>query len=307
MGSIKKLLSKKTLPSREVHHSRLFVDLAENIHIHHREYRTVFGLEEYFEYVDLVNRSTFEVRNYLLNNSEYVEGAYPTTIMVGGGRRQQLTYLKNSPEPNKSKYFNDEMSIELQDEFVTDEIHIHFRDFRFAMNRDCFKIFAQCVNEASVDLDRYLQEITYERKFHADRVVDDFNSKNINKNFDMKGVSKISLNKIQSKWYSNLREEFRPNRSHIKMLVNAFKQGEFVPPILVCKSSVTDQFLIVDGHHRVYAAIEAGLTDIDTVFLNLSFAQTEKLRQAEVLLKEFDQENGYKYKFFKLPERLLLI
>ena len=71
------------------------------------------------------------------------------------------------------------MSIELQDEFVTDEIHIHFRDFRFAMNRDCFKTFAQCVNEASMDLDRYLQEITYERKFHADRVVDDFNSKNM--------------------------------------------------------------------------------------------------------------------------------
>ena len=41
MGSVRKFLHKSELPEREGHHSRLFVDLAENIHIHHREYRTV--------------------------------------------------------------------------------------------------------------------------------------------------------------------------------------------------------------------------------------------------------------------------
>jgi len=48
MGSVKKYLHKGMLPERERHHSRLFVDLAENIHIHHREFRTVFSLNEYF-------------------------------------------------------------------------------------------------------------------------------------------------------------------------------------------------------------------------------------------------------------------
>ena len=47
MGSVKKNLYKGNLPEREKHHSRLFVDLAENIHIHHREFRTVFSLNEY--------------------------------------------------------------------------------------------------------------------------------------------------------------------------------------------------------------------------------------------------------------------
>ena len=43
MGSIKKLLASADLPDRELHHSRMFVDLAENIHIHYREYRLIFS------------------------------------------------------------------------------------------------------------------------------------------------------------------------------------------------------------------------------------------------------------------------
>lgn len=296
MGSIRKLLSKKSLPDREGHHSRLFIDLAENIHIHHREYRTVFGLEEYFEYVDLINRSTFEVRNYLLNNPEYVEGAYPTTIMVGGGRAQQLKHLRNSPAPNASKYFNDEMAIELQDDFVTDEIHIHFRDFRIAMNIACFKKFADCVDEAKLDLEEYLINNDYTRKFHADRIVADFNARDPKEHsFDIKGVSKIPLKNITSFWYSDITREFRPNRGHIKMLVSCFQNGIFVPPILVCRGKNHGSYFIVDGHHRFVAAIESGLIDIDTIFLDLNFEQTEKIRTAEVLLKEFDIETGYKF------------
>ena len=135
MGSVKKMLAKVELPSRETHHSRMFIDLAENIHIHHREYRTVFSLDEYFEYVDILNKSTDDVRTFLSNNPHYREREYPTTIMVGGGRAQQLRFLSNSPKPNKSFYYDGEMAVELQDEFVTDEIHIHYRDFRIAMDR----------------------------------------------------------------------------------------------------------------------------------------------------------------------------
>ena len=118
MGSVKKMLAKVELPSRETHHSRMFIDLAENIHIHHREYRTVFALDEYFEYVDILNKSTDDVRTFLSNNPHYREREYPTTIMVGGGRAQQLRFLSNSPKPNKSFYYDGEMAVELQDEFA---------------------------------------------------------------------------------------------------------------------------------------------------------------------------------------------
>ena len=45
MGSVKKYLYKGELPERESHHSRLFVDLAENIHIHVRQRLIVTTLE----------------------------------------------------------------------------------------------------------------------------------------------------------------------------------------------------------------------------------------------------------------------
>ena len=127
MGSVRKYLFKEQLPEREAHHSRLFIDLAENIHIHHREYRTVFSLDEYFEYADIVAKSTIDVRNFLEQNPNYEEQKYPTTIMIAGGKERQLKFLSNSPKPNKRKYFSNDFAIELQDVYVTDEIHIHYR------------------------------------------------------------------------------------------------------------------------------------------------------------------------------------
>ena len=89
----------------------MFVDLAENIHIHHREFRTIFSLDEYFEYVDIITKSTTDVRNFLEQNKEYKEGEYPTTIMVAGGRERQLKFLENSPKPNQSRYFPNDFGI----------------------------------------------------------------------------------------------------------------------------------------------------------------------------------------------------
>ena len=71
MGSIKKILTKISLPDREKHNSRLFVDLGENIHIHHREFRSVFSLDEFFEYVDIISASAKDIRNYVYQNPRY--------------------------------------------------------------------------------------------------------------------------------------------------------------------------------------------------------------------------------------------
>ena len=214
MGSVRKLLSSVELPEREKHHSRMFIDLAENIHIHHREYRTVFSLDEYFEYVDVIARSTEDVRSFLATNQNYKEQEFPTTIMVGGGRAQQLKYLSNSPAPNRSAYFDNEMAVELQDEFVTDEIRIHYRDFRISMDRTRFKLFADCVQNAATELDNFLEHNEYERTFHADRLVDDFN-RNTQKSEDSptfvnQGIKEIALENIRSNWYLDIVREFTP-------------------------------------------------------------------------------------------------
>ena len=70
MGDIKLILSTGELPERELHNSRLFVDLSENIHIHHRELRLMFGVEEFFEFTSVVSRSAKEINRYLKKHPE---------------------------------------------------------------------------------------------------------------------------------------------------------------------------------------------------------------------------------------------
>jgi len=295
MGSVKKYLYKAQLPDREEHNSRLFIDLAENIHIHHREYRTVFTLDEYFEYADIVAKSTNDVRSFLEQNPNYEEQKYPSTIMIAGGRERQLKFLKNSPLPNKSGYYDNDFAIELQDEYVTDEIHIHYRDFRIVMDRERFRKVAKGFTTALEELDSFEETNSYVRESHSDRVIEEFNTLN-KSDIDTKqmGVKQLSVTKIFSKWYSDIQKEWRPNQDAISALEELYqKDGKFTP-ILVSREKDGKHY-IVDGHHRYYAALKMNLETIDTIILDLTFDQTSKIRDAEVLLKEFDMETNYKY------------
>ena len=295
MGSVRKYLFKTELPEREEHHSRMFIDLAENIHIHHREYRTVFSLDEYFEYADIIAKSTVDVRNFLEQNPNYEEQKYPTTIMIAGGKERQLQFLKNSPKPNRSKYFANDFAIELQDEFVTDEIHIHYRDFRIAMDRERFRKVAQGFKKALEELDEFEKNNTYIREHHPDRLINDFNSSNTD-DIDTKqmGIKNIPVNEISSNWYKDILKEWKPNKEAIASIQKEYEQnGKLIPIIVSTEKDGTHK--IVDGHHRYYAAKIMKLNKIDCVVLKLSFEDTKKIRDAEVLLKEFDQETNYEY------------
>ena len=65
MGKIKKTLFTQELPSRELHNSRMFVDLSENIHIHFRELRLMFSVEEFFEFFSILKAGTKDIKEYL--------------------------------------------------------------------------------------------------------------------------------------------------------------------------------------------------------------------------------------------------
>lgn len=287
MGSIRKDLARITLPDRESHHSRLFVDLAENIHIHHREYRTVFSLDEYLEYVDLIVKSTDDVLTYLENNKEYEEEKYPTTIMIGGGKNQQLRQIQNSPKPNKSKYYNDTLAIELQDEYVTDEIHIHFRDFRIAMNIDQFKVVSAAFTDANLVLNDYLQKQNVNREVHSDH-----NMPETSPDFKIPGIAKVKVKELKSKWYKNFENEFRPNKKWIKYLLNKIQKGERINPIIL-STEADGTNLIVDGHHRAFALLKAEIETMEALILPYDFEMTQSLRDAENALKKFDMQTNY--------------
>ena len=73
MGAIKKILINKELPERELHNSRMFVDLSENIHIHFREIRLMFGVEEFFEFFSILKEGASDITKYLRRNPDYKE------------------------------------------------------------------------------------------------------------------------------------------------------------------------------------------------------------------------------------------
>jgi hypothetical protein len=171
MGAIKDILSERELPERELHNSRLFVDLSENVHIHHRELRLMFGVEEFFEFTDIVRESAKEVKKYLKKHPDYKEQEVFDGLLVAGGVKRQTTPLQKSPKPHESKYFPNRLQIELQEEQVIDSIHIHYRDYRLVMNIETFRELAQGMAEALANLDSYLKDNTYRQEEHPFRKV----------------------------------------------------------------------------------------------------------------------------------------
>jgi len=293
MGAIKLYLSRKKLKDRELHNSRLFVDLCENIHIHYREYRFVFSIDEFFEFIDVLIMSMKDIRNYLYQNPDYKEMEYANTVMIACGENRQIKFLKNSPKPNCSAYNNNDLNIELQEECITDEIHVHYRDFRIVLNRENFKDVAEVFIEAYNNLIKFENNHNYIRKKHTDRAIKSFNTK-ITKDDIPFGIKKIKTEDIKSHWYKNLNKNWLPNKDYVKHLKHKFRNGAWIPPILVTQN-YEGAYYIIDGHHRYYTVVELGLPYIDCVVIPMKFDETENLRKCEVLLKQFDKKTHYKY------------
>jgi hypothetical protein len=175
MGEIKKILVTRDLPPRELHNSRLFVDLSENVHIHFRELRTVFSVPEFLEHADIISRSARDLKHFLRWHPQYREQENFGNVMVALGAEQQTRPLQKSLAPNQSTYFDDRLQIELQAENVIDEIHIHYRDYRLVMDRENFRALAHAMNEAVDTLAGFLADNAYERVEHPFRkeVVED--------------------------------------------------------------------------------------------------------------------------------------
>ncbi|MCP4156001.1 MAG: hypothetical protein GY757_50225, partial [bacterium] len=156
---------------RELHNSRLFVDLSENIHIHYREIRMMFGVEEFFEFFKIVKEGARDIKKYLTRNPDYKEQEVFDGILVGGGAKRQIIPLKESPKPHECKYFPNRLQIELQEEEVIDSIHVHYRDYRLAMNIETFREFANGMKTALDNLDSFLAEKEYTEGKHPFRKV----------------------------------------------------------------------------------------------------------------------------------------
>jgi len=296
MGLVKKELARIILPDRESHNSRLFVDLCENIHIHYREFRIVFSLDEYLEFVDVLSRSTEDVRSYLAQNPDYEERRYPTTIMVAGGKEQQRKLLQNSPAPNKSTYFANDFAIELQDESVVDEIHVHWRDYRLALPREHLKPICDAFTQAKAELEAFEAANEYKRRPHRDRTMEDFareREKYAEHRPGIMGERLLPVSQVRTR-YDDGHRTWQPNEDAIAHLVSCYTNNRVVPPI-VLSTERNGEHHVIDGNHRLLAVRRAGLTDINCIITDMTFEDSEYFRKAEGYLKKFDEATNFRY------------
>ena len=166
------------------------------------------------------------------------------------------------------------MSVELQEEFVTDEIHIHYRDFRISMDEKDSKYLLKSIIEANDNLLKFEKNNTYIRKSHSDRLINDFNKKNENENNE---ASVIGLNLIECEVIkSNFIKIFLKILNQIQNILKNeqnLKLNTPIPPIILSKKE-GDYYYIIDGHHRFYTYIKNKLNKIEAVILDVSHEET---------------------------------
>ncbi|MCP4153463.1 MAG: ParB N-terminal domain-containing protein [bacterium] len=107
-------------------------------------------------------------------------------------------------------------------------------------------------------------------------------------------VKQIPIDKIKSKWHNDLIADWQPDKDYIQHLKGKIAAGEYIAPIVVVKE---DAYYIVNGHHRYYAHLVSEEKKIKCILIDGTFEESEPLRKAEVLLKEYDQKNEYRYQF----------
>jgi len=290
MGEIKKTLISSKLPDRLPHNGRMFIDLCENIHIHYRELRIVFSINEFLEFADIFKRSVEDVRNYLIQNPDYKEQQLKDTIIIAGGNCMQSSYLKNSPQPTQSKYFNNDFSIELQDKNVRDEINVHWRDYRIALPREHLKIIADLFSKAKehlIEFEKLNPQYTFKKTIEV-------NEKN-NFKASIQGEQLIEISKIKTRFKDNIiPDHITFNLSFFSQLKHQYATNEYVIPIVLSTESNGENH-IIDGNHRFFAARESNKDKINCIITDITFDESFELRRVEGMLKDFDKKTNYKY------------
>lgn len=103
----------------------------------------------------------------------------------------------------------------------------------------------------------------------------------------------LEIDMVRSHWYRDIMEDWQPEPGYIRHLLDMMRQGGYVPPVVAVLED--GAYVLVNGHHRYYAHLVAGEKKIKALVIDGAFEDSEPLRKAEVLLKEYDQSTGYKY------------
>ncbi len=138
MGEVLRKLADTTLPRRDDHNKRLFVDLSESVHIHFREHRLVFGVAEFQHFARVIAEGASRLQEEVAkgyrskSDAECRANVQVPTMIIGGSQTEAIPVA----HPEQSKYFDERLVIEQQTPAVKDKFHVHYRDLRIVFNND---------------------------------------------------------------------------------------------------------------------------------------------------------------------------
>lgn len=115
----------------------------------------------------------------------------------------------------------------------------------------------------------------------------------------------LKTNKLFPSEYDSWDED-PSDPKHVAKLADAFKSGEKIKPVLVHLES--DGATVIDGHHRVKAAMKAGIKDVPVIYTAESLAKIWKDANADFLKPETKSKSPSKlakeYADFRLRSAL---
>jgi len=111
------------------------------------------------------------------------------------------------------------------------------------------------------------------------------------RNPDNGGIIYAPLNQVKSPWYTDILNQWSPDLGYIEYIKKQIRDKSYLPPIVVVRQE--GHYCIVNGHHRYYAHLSLGEETIKCIVISGTFEESEPLRKAEALLKEFDQKTDY--------------
>ena len=148
MGKIIRVLGKeKVESSQRLCNRRLCVDLAENIHIHFRDTRVEFSVEEWRVYAALIKKAAEEIEKAVAKG--YKEG---TDKAQGKWTAPQLR--------KASDYFPERLQLE---ENANGSYHLHWNELRIEMRPPTVTAFKKVFSEASGDMEKGTTKLKYLR------------------------------------------------------------------------------------------------------------------------------------------------
>lgn len=137
MGFTRKVLTEKGLGEKSVFYSdKLIIELAESLHIHIRNFRIEFSLEEWELFAKSVIKSWYR----------YWQVGKPGYLQPKDNLKLFRTKINPVAGSGKDSILRNDMKIELQE--FADSIHFHFRNTRYEFTIDEFLEFSDEVLKA---------------------------------------------------------------------------------------------------------------------------------------------------------------